>query len=65
MNKKKDGTYMPSFNKNILNIIKIIANIVIKGLMANINIKNVVSKTKAGKEIIIPSIIIIEISNGL
>ncbi len=56
---------MPSFNKNILNIIKIIANIVIKGLMANINIKNVVSKTKAGKEIIIPSIIIIETSNGL
>ena len=62
---KKDGIYMPSFNKNILNIIKIIANIVIKGLMANINIKNIVSKTKAGKEIIIPSIIIIEISNGL
>ena len=23
---KKDGIYMPSFNKNILNIIKIIAN---------------------------------------
>lgn len=62
---KKDGIYMPSFNKNILNIIKIIANIVIKGLMVNINIKNIVSKAKAGKEIIIPSIIIIEISNGL
>jgi hypothetical protein len=62
---KKDGIYMPSFNKNILNIIKIIANIVIKGLMVNINIKNIVSKAKTGKEIIIPSIIIIEISNGL
>lgn len=62
---KKDGIYMPSFNKNILNIIKIIANIVIKGLMVNINIKNIVNKAKAGKEIIIPSIIIIEISNGL
>ena len=62
---KKDGIYMPSFNKNILNIIKIIANIVIKGLIVNINIKNIVSKAKAGKEIIIPSIIIIEISNGL
>ena len=62
---KKDGIYMPSFNKNILNIIKIIANIVIKGFMVNINIKNIVSKAKAGKEIIIPSIIIIEISNGL
>ena len=48
---KKDGIYMPSFNKNILNIIKII--------------ENIVSKAKTGKEIIIPSIIIIEISNGL